>query len=137
MKSAQSKPKNSVLVVDDDEFAMEEMIEALSEFGLTVHKASTGDDALAQARRHRPDFVLMDYLLPGTTGLEVAASMRTRWPEIKVIMMSGAENFCKAATTRNTGAIAILRKPFPIDQVGEFICKSIKTQLEEADATDW
>lgn len=134
MTSIRSKQKKSVLVVDDDTDALGEITEGLHAHGLTVHSADTGAMALLLAHKHRPEFILMDYWLPGTTGLELVDSIHKYAPATQVIMMSGAENFCNVATTENTGAVAILKKPVCIDRIGQFISINMRCQSEMADA---
>ena len=53
-----------------------------------VAEARNGDEALEQASLKRPDVALVDLDMPGKGGLEVAAEMRERFPEIAVVIMS-------------------------------------------------
>jgi DNA-binding NarL/FixJ family response regulator len=48
-------------------------------------------EALALVERYRPHVVLMDYLLPDGNGVEATKKILSRWPETKVLMMSGSE----------------------------------------------
>ena len=53
-----------------------------------VAEASSGEEALALADRQRPDVVLMDIAMKGITGLEAAAQMRERYPDVRVVILS-------------------------------------------------
>ena len=112
---------NVVLVVDDDRNALEEMVEALRDFGLTVLTAENGPDAVEIAQLRRPRCVIMDFDLPGFNGLETVTRMRRFIPLSTFIMISGHDNFCCAATTKNTKTIAILQKPVCMAGVARFI----------------
>jgi len=65
-----------VLVVDDNEDTAEGMARLLTIAGHTVRMAHNGPAALAVAREHRPEFVLLDIGLPGMDGYEVAVHLR-------------------------------------------------------------
>jgi DNA-binding NarL/FixJ family response regulator len=53
-----------------------------------VAEASSGEEALELAARARPDVVLMDIAMKGMTGLEAAAMLRERLPEVRVVILS-------------------------------------------------
>ena len=53
-----------------------------------VAEASSGEEALEVADRERPDVVLMDIAMKGITGLEAAAQMRERYPDVRVVILS-------------------------------------------------
>ena len=112
---AQRSLSTSILIVDEDTDARQEMAEALLDQGFIVHHAENSEEALSQARKHRPMYILMDYFLPGTTGVEIAAEIRKYRPTVQVIMISGFGIFHKVATTSNTAALAVLKKPINID----------------------
>jgi len=79
-----------VLLVDDHE-VVRLGLEALlhSQPGITVvAEASTAEEAIRAAERHRPDLVLMDIRLPGESGITACRTITSRWPETKVIMLT-------------------------------------------------
>jgi len=112
---------SSVLVVDDDIEALEEMADALQDYGLVVYTASNENMALELALEHRPEFIIMDYFLRGSTGIEVVKVIHKSLPEIKVIVISGFEDLCRLLTTINSDVIAVLKKPLSIDSIGRYI----------------
>jgi len=112
---------SSVLIVDDDIEALEEMADALQDYGLVVYTASNENTALELALEHRPEFIIMDYLLRGSTGTDVVKAIHKSLPETQVIMISGFEDLCRVVTTTNSGVIAVLKKPLSIDSIGRFI----------------
>lgn len=66
--------KKTVLVVEDDALSMKLACDLLVLLGCGVLKTGDGIEALELARRHRPDLILMDILLPGISGLAT-----TKW----------------------------------------------------------
>jgi len=62
-------------------------------------EASTGQQAIAKYRQHRPDIVLMDLKLPGMSGVEAASAICQEFPEASIIMLSthdGEENIYRS-----------------------------------------
>src|SRR6266849_5517706 len=57
-----------------------------------VAEASTGVEVFPLAERHRPDVVVLDISMPGESGIQVAARLRQRLPEIRVLILSMYDN---------------------------------------------
>jgi DNA-binding NtrC family response regulator len=117
--------KSSILIVDDDPEALEEMADALEDFGLTVYTAVNEVIALELALKHRPDFVIMDYLLRGYTGVEAINEIHKVLPETKVIMISAFDDLSRVVTSTNSSVIAVLKKPLSIESIGRFISNQL------------
>ena len=79
-----------VLVVDDHAVVREGLRHVLSasEGFAVVGEAGTGADALALAEAQRPDVVLLDLTMPGMSGLAVAAELRRRVPDARILVLS-------------------------------------------------
>ena len=121
----------SVLVVDDDVKALEEMTDALHDYGLTVHTATNQIMAMKLAYEHRPEFIIMDHFLPGYTGLESVNDIHKFLPKTRVIMISGFEdvfNIVRTSKGVSSCVVAVLKKPLQMDGIGKYIC----SQLEQA-----
>jgi DNA-binding NtrC family response regulator len=117
--------KGSILIVDDDPEALEEMADALEDFGLTVYTAVNEVIALELALKHRPEFVIMDYLLRGYTGVEAINEIHKVLPETKVIMISAFDDLSRVVTSTNSSVIAVLKKPLSIESIGRFISNQL------------
>jgi DNA-binding NtrC family response regulator len=123
----------SVLIVDDDTEALEEMADALHGCGLAVHTARNEVMALNLSNEHRPQIIIMDYLLRGYCGLDAIKTIRTFLPETQVIMVSAHEDLFSVMKTINhadSGVIAVLKKPLSIDRVGIFVRKTLERRLK-------
>src|SRR6266511_1030338 len=76
-----------ILVVDDDPNVPRVMKRGLVYAGYSVDEASTGETALATARDHPPDLVVLDVMLPGVDGLEVCRRLRQAG-DVPVLMLT-------------------------------------------------
>ena len=110
---------NTILVVDDDP-AMREMLSGLlHQAGFATRHAATGEDALADTGRERPQLVLLDVRLPGVSGYEVCRELRERFgEELPIVFLSGerVESFDRAAGLL-LGADDYVVKPFAPDEL--------------------
>jgi DNA-binding NarL/FixJ family response regulator len=82
-----------------------------------VAEAGDGTEALRLIEQHRPDIVLLDITMPGVTGLEVAAAVSKKWPEIRTVMLSmhASEEFVLQAL--QAGAKGYLLKDAATDEL--------------------
>jgi two-component system, NarL family, response regulator NreC len=79
-----------ILLVDDHAVVragLRLLLEAVDEFEV-VDEASDAREAVFKARRHKPDVILLDVLLPGTSGLDAIPELRGEVPEAKLLMLS-------------------------------------------------
>ncbi len=80
-----------VLVTDDDPGVLQLYASLLGGEGYEVHEARTGRECLETARAHRPDMILLDVMLPDTTGVEVCRQIKAdqELQDTFVILVSG------------------------------------------------
>jgi two-component system chemotaxis response regulator CheY len=86
-----------------------------------VGTADNGRDGLEQAVALRPDVLLLDMLMPMMNGIEVAQSLRSAAPEIKVILISSVSATDKIKAARDGGVAYYILKPFEPQKVLEVI----------------
>ena len=104
-----------ILVVDDDPGQLELQIEILREIpGVTILMARNGEEALAAARRHPLDLILLDKRLPDISGDQVLRVIREEMgqallPIIRVTGMADSENL---RSSLSLGASDFIKKPF-------------------------
>jgi CheY-like chemotaxis protein len=94
------------LVVDDSDDQLGLLRRYLERAGCEVVSASTGERALELLRELRPDIAVVDLVLPGIPGEEVAAHLRARHPECLLVITSVHD------ASRYPEADAVLPKPF-------------------------
>ena len=69
-------PKEKILVVDDEEDILELVRYNLEREGFQVKGAESGEKAMARTRKEAPDLIVLDLMLPGIDGLEVARRLK-------------------------------------------------------------
>ncbi len=106
--------KQKILAVDDEEDILELLRFNLTKEGFAVVCAASGEEALKSALSHRPDLVLLDLLLPGMDGLEVARRLKNdpSTKEIPVIMVTAKGEEADIVTGLEVGAEDYITKPF-------------------------
>ncbi|WP_375462774.1 response regulator [uncultured Methylobacterium sp.] len=97
----------SILVVDDDAEVRHVTASFLNGFGYTETEAADGAAALALLERRRFDLVVADLAMPGMTGVELAAEVRSRWSEVPVLIVTG-----HAEAVQIPRDLPVLTKPF-------------------------
>jgi DNA-binding NtrC family response regulator len=128
----QSHPAGaSVLVVEDEELVRKLVASTLEGAGYDVAAAANGEEALslASARRTPFDLVLADVVMPGMSGPVVVDRLLTRWPELRVVFMSGYTGGPAAASS--IGSRTLLQKPFGM----ESLLGTVRRALEAAPAS--
>ena len=79
-----------ILIVEDDKNARHLFARILSKAGYQVVEAADGEEALALLNnRGGFELVMTDLVMPGLDGVKLANQIRLRWPETKIILMSG------------------------------------------------
>ncbi len=106
--------KQKILAVDDEEDILELLRFNLTKEGFSVTGASSGEEALKSALSHKPDLILLDLLLPGMDGLEVARRLKKEEPtkEIPIIMVTAKGEEADIVTGLEVGAEDYITKPF-------------------------
>ena len=112
-------PPATILVVDDVAEIRGYLQNFLTRAGYDVTVAADGVEALQRIRRAPVDVVLMDLVMPEMEGLETIQNISTKWPEIKIIAISGAFGGQFLQTALLMGAHATLAKPIGPDDLLE------------------
>lgn len=100
-----------VLVVDDEPQILRALSTNLRARGFEVDEASTGEEALELAARHRPDAVVLDLGLPGIDGIETCRRIRET-SDVYIVMITARDEEIDRLIGLETGADDFLSKPF-------------------------
>lgn len=103
----------SVLVIDDDPDVRGFIVNSLEEQGYRVREASDGREGLAAIERETPDLVVLDFIMPGLSGADVARQIRANRPDQPILFVSGYSE--TEAVKRTAPDAPLLAKPFRAD----------------------
>ena len=109
--------KVKVLVVDDESGILDTLRILFRSEGYDVAVASTGRAAMTALEEERPDLVLSDIKMPGSSGLDVLSRVRELDPELPVILMTAQASLSSAIRAVNEGAYHYIQKPFANDEL--------------------
>ena len=123
----------SVLMVDDEQEVIEVITRKLNweELGFKVcGSAGNGAEALEMAEELQPDVVMTDIKMPYMDGLELTRRLRSLYPDIRIIIFSGFDEFEYAKEAVRLGAEEYLLKPIDSAEIRR-VFEKIKRQLDE------
>ena len=119
----------TILIVDDEVDIRDILrIRLANQPGFRILEAANGSDALELTRQQRPDLIILDWLMPGFSGMEVLKALRES-PElttIPVIMMTVKSELSAQAQGKAMGVVAYLIKPFDATRLMETVQKALK-----------
>ncbi len=106
-----------ILVVEDEIELAEVVVEALEEERYAVDQAHTGDEADELMFVNPYDLVILDWTLPGISGIELLRQWRATGSEVPVLMLTGRREVGDRVDGLDTGADDYLTKPFSFDEL--------------------
>ncbi|MDB4948803.1 MAG: sigma-54 factor interaction protein [Gemmatimonadetes bacterium] len=116
-ESAEATVPITVLIVDDEELLVKSCGQILSSEGYTVFTEGRGRNALDSLRRHHPDIVLTDLMLPDMDGLALLKEVKRLAPETLVVMITGFATVDSSVEAIRAGAYDYIPKPFTATQL--------------------
>lgn len=120
MQSLHDAKGLNVLVVEDNVDVAAFAVSALRELGCGVFLARNGSDALAELEQNHQRYhsVFSDVVMPGISGLELAKTLRERYPDLHVVLTSGYSELLARETDHG---FALLRKPYTLGDLARAI----------------
>ena len=118
--------KQRVMVVDDDDGVRRFIVECLEALGYEVSQAIGGEEALGMLGETRPQLLIVDYAMPGMSGVEVLEQVRRRQPNLPIILATGYADM--AAVEKVMTLDTVLRKPFRIDELDRAVRDALLEQ---------
>lgn len=123
----------TVLIADDDRKIIDMLRRTLAYEGYQVITASDGQEALAKAQAQRPDIVVLDWLMPGLDGIEVARRLRSA-DSTPILMLTARDAIEDRVEGLDSGADDYLVKPFaPAELLARIRALLRRTETTEHD----
>ena len=121
-----------ILIVDDDEDLIRSLSLRLRNEGYNVVSAADGYQGLEQARKEKPDLLILDVKMPAGDGFSIQERLLTQgnvWPP--VIYLTGEKSIATELNAKKFGAFAVIYKPFEFDD----LLRTIKRALTRSACT--
>lgn len=109
----------TVLIIDDESVVADGISMLLSAEEIESHAILKGSEAIAAIERHTPDVVLLDIGLPDISGVEVFRLIHDRWPDLRVVLMTGHFSRGDLDAILTLPNARYLQKPFGADELLE------------------
>ncbi len=109
--------KASILIVDDEEVVRRSHLRSLADTGCHTEAAEDGHQALRVMEQHPFDVILLDLRMPGLDGMDVLKTIKERWPESEVVVITGYPSIETAKEAVRLGAQNYIAKPVGPDDV--------------------
>lgn len=121
----------TVLVVDDDRRILDMLRRTLAYEGYRVVTAADGNEALSKALSDPPDLVVLDWLMPGLNGLEVARRLRAA-DDVPILMLTARDAVDDRVEGLDSGADDYLVKPFAPSELLARLRALLRRRVKEA-----
>lgn len=118
--------QGSILVVDDDEGALETLTDILTAKQYHVELARCGEDAVSRAKATPFDAILMDIVMSGVNGVEALRSIMAAAPGTNVIMMTAYTRHELVEQAWKAKPVAVLPKPLDMDHLLALLARTVR-----------
>ena len=116
----------NILVVDDEQIVLDSILKHLRKESYTVHTSLSVQDALLMIDKTDYDMVLTDLMMPHIAGLEFMKMLKSRFPNMPVIMITGYATINTALQATQLGAFDYVAKPFSKTELKGVIKRAVE-----------
>ncbi|OPA74012.1 DNA-binding response regulator [Paenibacillus selenitireducens] len=123
----------SIFLVDDEEIELEMMRDIIRWEEMGIYVAGTainGKDAMEKIQVIQPDIVLTDVQMPIMNGIELAKQVTEQFDWMKIVFLTGHDEFTYVKSALNVGAVGYLLKPLDLDEIANVMIR-VKEKCEE------
>lgn len=117
--------KIDILIVEDDNALSEALVDTLSHQGFKIKRAKNGLEALSVLEKYQARLVVSDVQMEQMDGFELLGKLKTRFPNLPVLIMTAHASVDNAVKAMQLGANDYLTKPFEMDDVLKKVDESI------------
>lgn len=118
-----------ILMVDDESMILHSAAEVLTKLGYTVHRAASGQEAVAiyLQKKKEIDLVILDMILPGMNGSQVLKMLKDAKPDVKVILSSGYGIDAEVRKVMDMGCRGFIAKPYSFSELSRLVSKVLQS----------
>ena len=117
-----------ILIVDDEPSNRNILSQELTHEGYSVLAASDGREGLRKIESAHPDLIILDYMMPDLSGLEVLKELRKRENDTPVVMITAYGTMERAVEAMKEGAYDFITRPFEPDHIALVVRKALEQQ---------
>ncbi|MDP8235322.1 MAG: response regulator [Candidatus Erginobacter occultus] len=121
----------NLLIIDDEKQVRELLEQYFERLGFTVKAVPSGKQALKKMESFIPNVVLLDYMMPGATGLDIFPQIKNVFPFAKVIILTGRGSEEIAVKALKLGVDDYITKPFELSRIRDVVRQYLQEQQEE------
>jgi two-component system cell cycle sensor histidine kinase/response regulator CckA len=127
VSGGKAQVSRTIMLIDDEELAMEVGTQILEHLGYRVLQARNGKEALEQFKENSDsiDVVIMDMVMPKMSGIETFEQIKADFPQTKILMASGFIQDAEARRLLEHGADGFIKKPFVVQDLYKAIERAI------------
>jgi DNA-binding NtrC family response regulator len=111
----------SILAIDDEEMILDAIKIIFEDMGYSVHTTSDPVKGTEDALANDYDLVLTDIRMPGRNGAEIVEAVLEKKPAARILVITAYPNDPLAERAIKAGAVGLLRKPFEIAKILDFL----------------
>lgn len=121
--------KRTILVVDDEPIARDNVAHIIAKDGHAVRVAANGQEAIDILGKEEIDLVLTDLCMQGKDGMAVLEEAKKLWPAVEVVVITGHASIDTAVEAMRKGAYHYVAKPFKISELRAIVDKALEKSL--------
>lgn len=110
-----------ILIVDDEDNHRKTLAIGLRLEGFEIIEARDGEAALVVLESETADFAIVDLMMPGINGLDLARRLRFRCPDLRVVLTSAYHLSERQLARADVGAIGFVPKPYRLEDLVSFL----------------
>jgi two-component system, OmpR family, response regulator len=128
--------RNTILVVDDEESILDAVTSALRYEGFEVRGAASGVDALASIAERAPDLIVLDWMLPDRSGIDLERDLRERGFRMPILFLSAKDAIEDKVDALTAGADDYVTKPFSLAELVARVYALLRRRGDDAGDDD-
>ena len=135
MKFRTKRNPYTILIVDDEKTVIDTLSTVLDIRGFNILEANNGNKALELIRRHKPDLIVLDLMLPGINGLEICSRIKSdkhfaNIPVLIITVVTKDSDLPDGFWCKGTGADDFVTKPFDPFSLADKVERLLKIHNE-------